>query len=140
MLELPDVSRLINDPILHSLYWPPILTKISSDFPKFEGKSKEDPHSHVTTYHLWCSSNSYIDDFVHLCLFQWTLKNVVTKWYIELRRGTYADFNSLAMAFLTHFQLPILYETGTHFLTFMKQDTTKGQCPLVYHGKQSLER
>jgi len=27
------------------------------------------------------------------------------------------------MAFLTHFQLPIRYETGTHLLTSLKQDT-----------------
>ena len=26
------------------------------------------------------------------------------------------------MAFLTHFQLPIRYETGTHLLTSLKQD------------------
>jgi hypothetical protein len=51
-LELPDVSRLTNDPILHSPYWPPVPTKIPSDCPKFEGKAKEDPQAHVMTYHL----------------------------------------------------------------------------------------
>jgi hypothetical protein len=36
-----------------------------------------------------------------------------TKWYIELQHDTFQDFNSLEMGFLTHFQLPIRYETGT---------------------------
>ena len=56
-LELPDVSKLTNDPILHNPYWPPIPTKIHGDCPKFEVKSGEDPQAHVMTYHLWCSSN-----------------------------------------------------------------------------------
>lgn len=68
-LELPDVSRVTNDQILHSSYWPPVPTKIPSDFPKFEGKSKEDPQPHVMAYHSWCSSNSYVDDFVRSASF-----------------------------------------------------------------------
>lgn len=42
-LELPDVSKLMNDLILHNPYWPPVLTKIPSDCPKYDGKSGEDP-------------------------------------------------------------------------------------------------
>lgn len=42
-LELPNVSRLMNDPIFRLPYWPPVPSKISSDCPKFEGKEKEDP-------------------------------------------------------------------------------------------------
>ena len=103
MLELPDVLRLNNDPILHSPYWPPVLSKILSNCPKFDGKAKEDPQAHVMKYHLYCSLNSYVDDYIHLCLFQQTLIVVVAKWYIELSRITYDDFNSLAMAFLMHF-------------------------------------
>lgn len=122
-LELPDVSRLTNDPILHSLYWPLMLSKILSDCPKFDGKAKEDPQAHVMTYHLWCSLNSYMDDSIHLRLFQQTLMGTATKWYIELPRSTFHDFNLLAMAFLTHFQLPVRYETGTYFLTSLKQYT-----------------
>jgi len=53
-LELPNVSRLTNDPILHSPYWPLVPTKILGDCPKFEGKSGEDPQAHIMTYHLWC--------------------------------------------------------------------------------------
>lgn len=97
------VSRLTNDPILHSPYWPPIPSKILSDCPKFEGETKEDPQTHVMIYHLWCSSNSYVDDSIHLQLFQRTLTGDATKWYIELPRNTYHDFNTLTMAFLTNF-------------------------------------
>ena len=109
-LELPDVSNLAKYPILYNPYWPPVLTKILGDFPKFEGKSGEDPQAHLMTYHFWCSSNSWVDNSIRLCLFQRTLTGVATKWCIELPHGIFQDFNTLAMAFLTHFQLPIRYE------------------------------
>jgi hypothetical protein len=54
-----------------------------------------------------------MDDSIRLRLFQRTLTGTTIKWYIELQRGTFQDFNSLSMAFLTHFQLPIHYETNT---------------------------
>jgi len=121
-LELPDVSKLTNDPILHNPYWPPVPTKVPGDCPKFEGKAGEDPQAHVMTYHLWCSSNSWVDDSIRLRLFQRMLTGVATKWYIELPRGIFQDFNTLAMAFLTHFQLPVRYEAATHLLTSLKHD------------------
>ena len=121
-LELPDVSKLTNDPILHQPYWPLVSTKVPSDCPKFEGKAREDPQAHVMTYHLWCSSNSWVDESIRLRLFHRTLIGATTKWYIELPRGIFHDFNTLAMAFLTHFQLPVRYEAGTHLLTSLKQD------------------
>jgi len=113
----------MNDPILHLPYWPPVSSKLPSDCPKFDGKFKEDPQAHVMTYHLWCSSNSYMDDSIHLLLFQRTCIGAVAKWYIELPQSTFHDFNSLAMAFLTHFHLSVGYETSTYFLTSLKQDT-----------------
>jgi hypothetical protein len=58
MLHFPDLSRFLNDLICHDPRWPPMLTKFPSDIPKFEGKPGEDPGDHVTTFHLWCSSNS----------------------------------------------------------------------------------
>jgi len=121
-LELPGMSKLTNDPILRNPYWPPISTKIPGDCPKFDSKAGEDPQAHVMTYHLWCSSNSWLDDSIWLCLFQQTLTGSTTKWYIELARGTFQDFNLLAMEFLTHFQLPIRYEMGTHLLTSFKKN------------------
>lgn len=54
-LKLLDVSRLTNDPILHSPYSPSVPSKIPSDCPKFEGKVKEDPQAHMMTYRLWFS-------------------------------------------------------------------------------------
>lgn len=125
MLELLDVSRLTNDSILHSPYQPLVPSKIPSDFPKFKGKPKEDPQAHVMTYHLWFSSNYHVYDSIYIRLFQRTLTGATAKWYVELLQGTYANFNSLAMAFLTHFQFLVHYENGTHLLTSLKKDTTK---------------
>jgi hypothetical protein len=123
-LDLPDLSRLTNDPIHHSSVWPAIPAKLPSDIPKFDGKSGEDPNNHVMTFHLWCSSNSLMDDSIRLRLFQRTLTGSAAKWYIELPRASFYDFNSLAMSFLTHFQLPIRYETGTELLTSLRQTTS----------------
>ena len=69
-LNLPDLSKLINDPIRHSPVWPPIPTRLPSNIPKFEGKENEDPNTHIMTFHLWCSSNSLMDDNIRLRLFQ----------------------------------------------------------------------
>jgi hypothetical protein len=111
-------------PIYHSPVWPAIPAKLPSDIPKFDGKSGEDPNNHVMTFHLWCSSNSLMDDSIRLRLFQRTLTGSAAKWYIELPRASFHDFNSLAMSFLTHFQLPIRYETGTELLTSLRQTTS----------------
>jgi hypothetical protein len=39
MLNLPDLSKLMNDPVSHDPTWPPVPTKLPSDIPKFEGKN-----------------------------------------------------------------------------------------------------
>jgi hypothetical protein len=65
-----------------------------------------------------------MDDSIRLCLFQRTLTGSAAKWYIELPQGFFSNFNTLAMAFLTHYQLLIRYDTGTDILTSLKQ--TKG--------------
>ena len=69
-LNLPDLSKLINDSVHHDATWPPVPIKLPSDIPKFEGKTGEDVGAHITTFHLWCSSNSLNDDFIRLRLFQ----------------------------------------------------------------------
>jgi hypothetical protein len=69
-LDLPNLSRILNDPIYHSSQWPTILAKLPSDIPKFNGKLGEDPNNHVMTFHLWCSSNSLMDDSIRLRIFQ----------------------------------------------------------------------
>jgi hypothetical protein len=98
-------------------------TKLPSDIPKFEAKPNEDPGDHVTTFHLWCSSNSLKDDSIQLRLFQRTLIGSVVKWYIELDRSRYSSFGELAMAFLNHFQLPVRYDAGTELLANFEQTT-----------------
>jgi hypothetical protein len=123
-LDLPDLSRILNDLIHHSPQWPVIPAKLPSDIPKFEGKVGEDPNNHVMNFHLWCSSNLLMDDSIRLLLFQRTLTSSTAKWYIELPQGFFSDFNTLAMDFLTHYQLLIRYDTGTEILTSFKK--TKG--------------
>ena len=116
-LDLPDLSKLINDPIWHNPSWPPIPIKLPSDIPKFDGKQGDDLKNHVMTFHLWCSSNSLMDDSVRLQLFQWTLTGTAVKWYIELPQHLFVDFSSLETIFLMHFQLPIHYEMGMDLLS-----------------------
>ena len=68
-LELPNLSKLTNDPIRHHFAWPPVPVKIPVDISKFNGKTGEDLANHITTYHLWCISNSFLDDSIKLQLF-----------------------------------------------------------------------
>ena len=63
-LNLLYLSKLMNDPVRHNSSWPPIFTKLPSNIPKFKGKVGDDPGDHVTTFHLWCSSNSLNNDTV----------------------------------------------------------------------------
>lgn len=121
-LDIPNLYKLTNNPIYHDLQWSLIPHKIPVDIPKFERKQGEDLGTHVTTYHLWCVSNSMVDDSVWLRIFPCTLTGNATKWYIELPRAV-NTFDTLAMEFLKHFQLPIRYETGTELLTSFHQDT-----------------
>jgi hypothetical protein len=60
-LDLPYLSWLKNDPILHFPFSPVIPAKLPSDITKFYGKPHEDPNNHVMEFHLWCSSNSVMD-------------------------------------------------------------------------------
>jgi hypothetical protein len=65
-LNFPDLSKLMNDPVIHDLTWLPVPTKLISDIPKFEGKNGEDPGDHITSFHLWCSLNSLNDNYIRL--------------------------------------------------------------------------
>ena len=68
-LDLPNLSCLMIDSINYLAYWPPMPNELPNDIPKFEGKLREDPSNHVITYHLWCASNSIINDSILLRLF-----------------------------------------------------------------------
>jgi hypothetical protein len=107
MFNFPYLSILLNDPIYHDLRLPPMETKFPSNVLKFKGNLDEDLGDHVTTFHLWCSSNSLRDESNQLCLFQCTLIGSVMKWYIELDHSIYSTFSELVMVFLNHFQLPM---------------------------------
>ena len=63
MLNLP---YLTNDLVAHLPQQPPIPTKLPSNISKFEGKPGEDPSNHIMTFHLWCFSNSLLDDSIRL--------------------------------------------------------------------------
>lgn len=103
---------------------PPVPIKIPTDIPKFEGKMGDDPASHITTYHLWCLSNSMLDNSIKLHLFPRNFTGNAAKWFIELPTSYFRDFGCLYMAFLTHFQLPIRYDTGMDILTSLPQNTS----------------
>jgi hypothetical protein len=107
----------MNGHVHHDPTWPHIPTKLPSHIPKFEGKTFEDPSDYVTTFHLWCSSNSLNEDYICLRLFQPTLTRVFVKWYIELLGGTYKTFNHMVLFFLNHFQLSVRYDVGIEILS-----------------------
>jgi hypothetical protein len=83
-LDLPDLSRILNDPVFNSPYWHVIPAKLPYDIPKFGSRSGEDPNNHIMNFHLWFSSNSLMDDSIRLRIFQRNLTGLVAKWYIEL--------------------------------------------------------
>ena len=96
--------------------WLVVPRKLPLDIQKFEGKSGKDPREHVTTFHLWGSSNSLNHESIHLKPFQRTLTGPTMKSYIEILGGTYQTFNNLAMTFMNHFQLPVRYDVDTKLL------------------------
>ena len=122
-LNFPDLDRLTNDHIYHKTFWPLMPTKLPSDIPKFEGKAGECPQNHIMMFHLWCSSNSIVDDSIKLRIFQCTLTGAAAKWYIELPQAKYSDFNSLAFMFLQYFQLPVRYDEGVEILLYCLHNT-----------------
>ena len=75
------------------------------------------------TFRLWCLSNSLMDDSIRLILFEHNLTGTAAKWYIKLPRHSFVDFSAFTIVFLTHFQLPICYKTGTDLLTSLHKNT-----------------
>jgi hypothetical protein len=120
-LNIPDLSKITNDLILHDPTWPNTPTKLPSDIPKFEGNPGEYPTNLVMTFHLWCSSKNIMDDSILLRLFQRTLTGPSTKWYVDEKSGSHVSFESLAKTFLAFFQLPVHHEIGLEILSECKQ-------------------
>jgi hypothetical protein len=102
-LNLPYLTNLTNDLVLHDPNWPPVPTKLLSYIPKFEEKDGDDLANHVIEFHLWCSLNSPMKNSIRLGIFQLTLVRVAMKWYIELPQVSFHNFDTLAMTFLIHF-------------------------------------
>jgi hypothetical protein len=123
-LNIHDLSKLTNDPILHDPTWPTMPTKLPSYIPKFEGNAGEDPANHIITFHLWCSSNNIMDDSIHLRLFHHTLTGLVAKWYVDEKSGSHVTFESLAKKILTLFQLQVHHENGPKLLSKFKHTST----------------
>ena len=115
------MSKLTNDLVSHDPMWPVVLSKLPFDIPKFEGNGGEDPGEHVTTFHLWCSSNSLNHDFIHLRLLECILTGPVVRCYIEFPVGTHRMLNDVSLTFLNHFQLPVHYDSGTKLLSTFKK-------------------
>jgi hypothetical protein len=122
-LNIPDLTKLTNDPILHDPTWPNMPSKLPSNIPKFEGKPGEYPANHVMTFHLWCSLNNIMDDSIRLRLFQINLTSPSTKWYVDKKLGSHVTFESLAKAFLSFFQLPVHHDTCLEILSDFKKTT-----------------
>jgi hypothetical protein len=139
-LNIPDLTKLMNDLILHDPTCPNMPTKLSSDIPKFEGKPGEDPANYVMTFHLWCSSNNIMDDSIFLRLFQTTLTCPSTKWYVDEKLGSHVTFESLAKAFLSFFQLPVHHDIGLELLLEFKQTTATHIADHIHewHRRRSL--
>jgi hypothetical protein len=134
-LDIPYLLRLKNDPIHHAPLWPPIHTKLLFDILKFDEKPGEYPNNHVMALPLWCSFNS-MNDSIRLRHFQRMLTRPAEKWYTELPCNSFIDFNSLAMDFLNHFQLPIQYETNTELLNSLRQSTSTHISDHIHEWRQ----
>jgi hypothetical protein len=123
-LNILDLTKITNDPILHDLTWPAMPTKLPSDIPKFEGKTGDNLANHIMTFHLWFSSNNIMDESVRFRLFHHTLTGPSTKWYVEEKYGSHVTFESLDKEILTFFQLPIRQDNGLEILSEFKQTFT----------------
>ena len=83
------------------------------------------------TFHLWCSSNSIVDDSIRMRLFQRTLTGFVAKWYIELPQAKYPNF-----MFLQYFQLPVRYDEGVEILLSCHQNTATHITDHIHEWRQ----
>ena len=139
-LSLPDLDRLTNDPIHHDASWLAMLKKLPSDIPKFERLAGEDPSNHVRSFHMWCSSNSITDDSFCLRLFQHVLTGEASKWYVDQDPSSYTTFATIARVFLSYFQLPLRYDTGTKLLTSFRQSSATCLCDHVQKWWRKIGR
>jgi len=129
-LNLLDLAILTNDPMRHDATWPPMPTKLQSDIQKIEGKVGEDPQNHIMSFHLWCSSNSIVDDSIRLFLFHRTFTRVAANWYFEQPSGIHPNYVSLASNFITFFQIHVHYDEGVKILALLFSSKSFAPCPM----------
>lgn len=51
------------------------------------------------------------------------LTEATAKWYVDQPRATHSTFLTLPTDFLSYFQLPLHYDTGTEILTSFRQSS-----------------
>jgi hypothetical protein len=110
-LNIPYLTNITNNTILHYATWTPIPTNIPSYIPKFDRKLGKYLTRHVMTFYLWCSSNSIVDDSIQLQTFQRNLRSHPT-------------FTSSMKDFLAFFQLPLCHGTSLEIITDLRQTTS----------------
>ena len=67
--NLRDITKMTKNLVMHNLCCPLVPTKLLYDISKFEGKTRDDPTTHILTFRLWCSSNSLMGDGIRLRIF-----------------------------------------------------------------------
>lgn len=115
--KFPNLLRLSNDPILKKPFLVDCSYHDTYRYPKLWWWNWWGPIVNITTYHLWCVSNSLLDDSIFILLFPHTLANNTLKWFINFSTTSFNSFTTLVMSFLTHFKLHIWYEIGTKIMT-----------------------
>jgi len=80
-----------------------IPTKLPSHIPKFENNIQEDPKNTFSSFHMWYSSNSFIEDNICLRRFQHMLTGATAQSYVDQQHASNSTFVILPKYFLSYF-------------------------------------
>ena len=75
-----------------------------SVLPRFHGKAAEDLDEFLFEFDILCRSYDYITDAQKLKLFPATLKDNALCYFMSLRGGTVANWNTMKQVFLEKYQ------------------------------------
>jgi hypothetical protein len=75
-----------------------------STLPNFHGLSKEDPDTFLFEFDVLCRSYDYVTDAHKLKLFPATLKSVVLRWFMGLRKDNIHSWDQMTKKFLDKYQ------------------------------------
>jgi hypothetical protein len=120
-LNISDLTKLTNDPILHNPTWPAMPTKLPSDILKFEGKAGDDPANHIMTFSPMVFFEQHHGRVHPIEVISMYTHYPSAKWYVEERSGSHTTFESLAKSFLIFFELPIRHDNGLELISDFKQ-------------------